>query len=85
MFRHREALLRLTIADNGPGIREQDLKNLFDPFFSTKPVGEGTGLGLSVSRNIMELHSGSINISNAPSGGAIVTMDFKLEEGIKSV
>jgi signal transduction histidine kinase len=79
MFHPGESVLRLTITDNGPGISEDDLAKLFDPFFTTKPVGEGTGLGLSVSRNIMELHSGRLDIGNAPTGGALVIMDFKLQ------
>jgi two-component system NtrC family sensor kinase len=74
------SVLRLTITDNGPGISGDNLTRLFDPFFTTKPVGEGTGLGLSVSRNIIELHSGRLDICNAPTGGALVTMDFKLQE-----
>jgi two-component system sensor histidine kinase/response regulator len=79
-FHLNDPVLRLTIGDSGPGISEDDLVRLFDPFFTTKPVGEGTGLGLSVSRNIIELHSGRLDICNGPTGGALVTMDFKLEE-----
>ena len=78
MFQPGERVLRLSITDDGPGISEDDLARLFDPFFTTKPVGEGTGLGLSVSRNIMELHSGRLDICNAATGGALVIMDFKL-------
>ncbi|MEP4487125.1 MAG: transporter substrate-binding domain-containing protein [Halioglobus sp.] len=79
-FQVGEPALRLRIVDNGPGISEENLVKLFDPFFTTKPVGEGTGLGLSVSRNIMELHSGVLDIGNAPEGGARVTMDFRIEK-----
>ena len=78
IFHPGETVLRLTIIDNGPGISKDNLDKLFEPFFTTKPVGEGTGLGLSVSRNIMELHSGRLAICNAPGGGALVIMDFKL-------
>ena len=78
-FKPGDDVLRLSIHDTGPGINEDDLDRLFDPFFTTKPVGEGTGLGLSVSRNIIELHSGRLCICNAPAGGALVTIDFKLE------
>ena len=79
LFQPGEPVLRISILDTGPGINKEDLDRLFDPFFSTKPIGEGTGLGLSVSRNIVELHSGRLDICNAPEGGAMVTMDFKLE------
>lgn len=50
----------LQIADSGSGITKEDLKKIFDPFFSTKSVGEGTGLGLSVSFGIIEDHEGDI-------------------------
>lgn len=56
--------LRLLLEDSGPGIASADLGRLFDPYFSTKPMGEGTGLGLSVTRNIVNLHRGSIDIGN---------------------
>lgn len=83
LFPAGESVLRLTIADNGSGISEENLAKLFDPFFTTKPVGEGTGLGLSVSRNIIELHGGKLDICNAPGGGAQVTIEFRLEAGEK--
>ena len=80
-FKTGERVLWLEVADNGPGIREQDRARIFDPFYTTKPVGEGTGLGLSVSRNIINLHRGSIDIRNRPEGGAAVVMMFKLNTG----
>lgn len=83
LFPAGESVLRLTIADNGSGISEENLAKLFDPFFTTKPVGAGTGLGLSVSRNIIELHGGKLDICNAPGGGAQVTIEFRLEAGEK--
>ena len=80
-FKTGERVLWLEVMDNGPGIREQDRARIFDPFYTTKPVGEGTGLGLSVSRNIINLHRGSIDIRNRPEGGAAVVMMFKLNTG----
>jgi len=74
-----EDFIVLRVVDSGPGIAEEDVARLFDPFFTTKPVGEGTGLGLSVSRNIVELHGGSLDIANAPDGGAMVTLRFPKE------
>jgi len=69
--------LRLLIEDSGPGIAADHLDRLFDPYFSTKPMGEGTGLGLSVTRNIVNLHRGSIDIGNRDSGrGARVVLLF---------
>ena len=54
-------LVKICIADNGTGIREEVGKNIFNPFFTTKPVGKGTGLGLSISYQIIvETHKGKI-------------------------
>jgi signal transduction histidine kinase len=60
--------LELTVADTGPGIQTEVADQLFTPFFSTKPTG--TGLGLSVSRRIVQAHGGSLTVSNRPEGGA---------------
>lgn len=54
-------IVTLWLADNGEGISSDQLKMIFDPFYSTKPVGVGTGLGLSVSFGIIEDHDGHIN------------------------
>jgi len=65
------------IEDTGSGIAEDKLDKLFEPFFTTKPVGSGTGLGLSVSKNIIELHEGSIKIVNRTDiRGVAVTIMF---------
>ena len=78
-----ETVLGVEFLDTGPGIRSEDLEQLFDPFFSTKPVGEGTGLGLSVSRNIVHLHRVFIDIRNRDSGGVSVLIILKLAKGEK--
>jgi C4-dicarboxylate-specific signal transduction histidine kinase len=65
----------LTIADNGPGMDQDATKRLFDPFFTTKEVGEGTGLGLSVSYFIItKHHQGSIEVNSQPGQGAKFTI-----------
>ncbi len=67
------------IEDTGTGIPDDKLDKLFDPFFTTKPVGTGTGLGLSVSRNIIELHRATIKIGNRKGiRGASVTISFPI-------
>ena len=76
-FKIGETVLVVEVADTGPGISDEDRDKIFDPFYTTKPVGEGTGLGLSVTRNIVNLHEGSIDICNRDDGGASVLMMFK--------
>jgi len=61
---------RLEVQDSGPGVPPEHEPKLFQPFFTTKPVGEGTGLGLSVSYGIIQSHGGSIGYQRAPGGGA---------------
>lgn len=80
-FKLGEQVLWVEVEDTGTGIKEKDRAKIFDPFYTTKPVGEGTGLGLSVSRNIISLHQGSIDIRNRPEGGASVVIMFKLKQG----
>jgi signal transduction histidine kinase len=65
----------LTVADEGSGILEEHLDKLFSPFFTTKQVGKGTGLGLAVSHGIVKMHRGQISVeSNAdPTAGPTYT------------
>ncbi len=56
--------ITIEAADTGIGISEENLSNIFDPFFSTKDIGKGTGLGLSVTYRIIERHNGSINVKS---------------------
>ncbi len=58
------------ITDTGGGIGEADLEKIFDPFYTTKDIGKGTGLGLAVSHRIVEEHGGAIEALNAKAGGA---------------
>ena len=71
-FKSGDNVIIVEIADSGPGIKDADLERIMDPFFTTKPVGQGTGLGLSVCRNIIELHHGIFMICNRKSRGAKV-------------
>ncbi|MHC1789592.1 PAS domain S-box protein [Solidesulfovibrio sp.] len=57
---------RLSVVDSGPGIATDILDKIFDPFFSTKQKGEGTGLGLAVVRGIVKSHRGGIRVSSLP-------------------
>jgi signal transduction histidine kinase len=62
------------ITDTGHGIDEQKISQVFDPFFTTKEIGRGTGLGLSVSYNIVKQHQGDISMISSAGGGAIITV-----------
>lgn len=66
----------LDLADNGPGIPKEVLKNLFQPFMTTKAEGQGTGLGLSVCRKIMENHGGRITVTTAAGEGTVWHLHF---------
>lgn len=67
------------IEDNGCGITSEHLDCLFDPFFTTRPVGSGTGLGLSVARDIMAAHRGEILVRSKLGAGTRVTLRFLTE------
>jgi two-component system sensor kinase FixL len=60
------------VSDSGTGIPPQILDKIFDPFFSTKPVGKGTGLGLPICRRIVQEHGGTLNIDSGPGRGTTV-------------
>ncbi len=64
----------IKILDSGPGVPENALDKLFSPFFTTKPEGEGTGLGLSVSYGIVKEHGGRLDAKNRKEGGAAFTI-----------
>ena len=75
--------LEVTVDDEGAGIPEHILQRVMTPFFTTKPIGRGTGLGLSVSRDIVEDHGGELSIGNRPAaegGGARVTIRLPTTE-----
>ena len=59
----------VAVRDRGKGIAEEHLSKIFEPFFTTKRVGEGTGLGLSLTYNIIQQHGGSISVANNADGG----------------
>ncbi|MGH6741957.1 MAG: sensor histidine kinase, partial [Bradyrhizobium sp.] len=63
-------LVRVTVADNGPGIPEHLRARIFEPYFTTKPTGIGLGVGLAVSLGIVEAHEGTLTVACPPAGGA---------------
>jgi signal transduction histidine kinase len=65
-----DGMVRLTVLDDGPGIAEEIIAQIFDPFVTTKAPGQGTGLGLAVCYTIVDQLGGSIEAENRPQGGA---------------
>jgi C4-dicarboxylate-specific signal transduction histidine kinase len=63
--------IRVEVEDSGPGVAPEDESKLFQPFFTTKPIGEGTGLGLSVSYGIIRSTGGTIGYARGVHGGAL--------------
>ena len=68
-------MLRVDVADNGPGIPGELRERVFEPFFTTKPAGAGTGLGLAICRQFVHGHGGRIWFEETPGGGATVVFE----------
>jgi PAS domain S-box-containing protein len=66
-----EDSVRIRIVDNGPGVAAAIRSRIFDPYFTTKPPGGGTGVGLAVSLGIVESHNGSLTVECPPEGGSV--------------
>jgi signal transduction histidine kinase len=69
---------RLEVLDTGPGIRPEALPRIFEAFFTTKPAGEGTGLGLWVASAIVTTHEGRLWAERRPEGGAAFMLEVPL-------
>ena len=74
-----EARRKVSIKDTGAGIPPDNLDKVFEPFFSTKPVGRGTGLGLSLSYGIIEAHRGKLEIKSQTGKGTEVKVILPVE------
>jgi len=73
-----DSVIRVVIADTGPGIPENMQKKIFDPFFTTKSSGKGTGLGLWISYNIIEKLGGSLSLRSQVGQGAEFTITMPI-------
>ena len=73
--------VKIEFCDTGPGIDEEILPNIFDPFFSTKKQGDGLGLGLSIAYRIVENHKGKIRAYNKEQGGACFEIILPVNRG----
>jgi two-component system, NtrC family, C4-dicarboxylate transport sensor histidine kinase DctB len=65
-------VVRITVSDNGPGLAPEVAASLFDPFVTTKPPGEGVGLGLTISYNLVRDFGGALSARNSPAGATFV-------------
>ena len=72
----RNALVHVVVRDNGPGIPDDGLSKVFQPFFTMRPGG--TGLGLAIVQKVVVSHNGRVSASNSGTGGAVFTMSFPL-------
>jgi two-component system NtrC family sensor kinase len=74
--------LRLRITDDGKGIAPGDLEHIFQPFFTTKEIGRGTGLGLTITQDIARAHGGSVRVESSLGGGT--TIDITIGGGARA-
>ncbi len=80
MLRQSAQAVRITVEDDGPGIPPEVLDHVFDPFFTTRPGGEGTGLGLYLVEEIVGEHSGCIVVDTPAEGGTRFALWLPLDE-----
>jgi signal transduction histidine kinase/ActR/RegA family two-component response regulator len=76
--RGTENVVKIVVTDTGGGIPDSVLPHIFEPFFTTKKVGQGQGLGLAISKSLIDKAGGRIVADNAPEGGARVTIELPL-------
>ena len=79
-FQPGDRLVSIEVEDTGIGIPEEKAQRVFEPFFTTKPNGIGTGLGLPVSKQIVDMHGGLIKLCAGARGGARATVILKAVE-----
>jgi len=75
-YRHG-AHVKAEVSDSGPGIAPEYINHIYDPFFTTKPVGIGTGLGLYVTHGIISKHKGTIDVDTGPKKGTSFVLSFR--------
>lgn len=76
-LQHQDDAIQVLITDNGSGIPADVLHRIFDPFFTTKAIGHGSGMGLDLSKKIIEQHGGTITVDSKPGE---TTFKIKLPE-----
>ena len=77
--------IRVSVIDNGPGVPPEVIGRVFDPFFTTKAVGQGTGLGLAVSRGIITALGGQLTVESQPGHGASFHIDVRVADDVDAL
>jgi signal transduction histidine kinase len=76
----KDGFILIQISDSGPGIPKEHLSKVFDPFFTTREVGKGTGLGLNIVHRVVEKYGGAIQVESEPGKGTLVSISLPLNE-----
>ena len=71
--------VKISVSDNGPGVPDSIKDKIFQPFFTTKPTGSGTGLGLSLSYDIVKSHGGDLRVKSTEGEGTEMIIFLPLE------
>jgi len=79
-FFQEDHVVKIAIADNGPGIAIESIETIFEPFYTTKLEGKGTGLGLSYARDVAQDHGGTLTAGTSQIGGAVFTLTLPVVE-----
>ncbi|NOU52300.1 GHKL domain-containing protein [Pseudoalteromonas sp. JBTF-M23] len=74
----KQKFIYLSVSDNGCGMSEETKKHIFDPFYTTKPVGQGTGMGMSIVYSIIQEHQGQILIESSLGVGSKITCELPI-------
>jgi signal transduction histidine kinase len=82
---HGKELVAVSVSDNGIGITQDEQKRIFEPFFSTKDLRQGAGLGLSIAARIVRQHEGTIELASEPGVGTTFTIRFPAQPAVASV
>ena len=72
--------MEIAVKDNGNGIPQNIVDKIFQPFFTTKPTGQGTGLGLSLSYDVIKAHGGTIEVESKAGEGTVFKIQLPLQE-----
>jgi CheY-like chemotaxis protein len=72
---------RITVRDTGMGMTDETLRRIFEPFYTTKPIGTGTGLGMAMVYGLMKSHHGMVDITSTPGAGTSVSLHFPIVTG----